>query len=428
MSRRRAPEVGGYVSNLPSVIVEVIAVGTELLLGQIVNTNALFIGAALADHGLDAHFQQVVGDNLDRVSTAIRTAVDRSDAVIITGGIGPTRDDLTREALCEATGREMVFNEDYALELRAMFEVRGREMPESNLRQAEHPEGSELMSNPKGSAPGIALEHEGSVVFCVPGVPREMQHMMTEEVVPRIAARSDGPSVVKSRLLRTWGQSESMIAEILDDLYVASTNPSVAFLASAGEIKIRITAKAESQEKATDLIEPVEAEVKTRLAPWYFGTDDETVHRLIFRHLGDKGWTIGTAESMTGGLVSASLTAEPGASKYVMGGVVAYDEELKRRFLGVSDVDAVVNEETALEMALGGRKLLETDVVVAVTGSAGPEPMEKPVGTVIIAVATPEDARARELHLPGDRERIREYGTTSALHVARLGISGKWWT
>lgn len=410
------------------MIVEVIAVGTELLLGQIVNSNAAFIGSALADHGYDAHFQQTVGDNLDRVATSIRTAMARSDAIVLTGGIGPTRDDLTREAVCEATGRKMAFDEEYATRLQAFWASRGREMPESNLKQAEHPEGAELLINPKGTAPGLALEHEGTLIFCVPGVPQEMEHLLATEVLPRIAKRSSGPSVVTSRLLRTWGQSESMIGELLDDLFHRSTNPSVAFLASGGEIKIRITAKADTREAAEALIEPIEAEIKKRVGPWYFGTDDDTVHRVVLRLLKERNWTIGTAESMTGGLVAAELTSEPGSSEFVMGGLVAYDEELKQRLLGVSDIHEVVNVETAIEMARGGRELLQTDVVVSVTGSAGPDPKEKPVGTVIIAVATPENAMARELRLPGDRERVRVYGTTSALHLTRLAISGQWWT
>ncbi len=410
------------------MIVEVIAVGTELLLGQIVNSNAAFIGSTLADHGIDAHYQQVVGDNLERVANSITTAMERSDAVIITGGIGPTRDDLTREGLCRATGRDMVFDEDYADRLREWWRQRGREMPESNLRQAEHPEGAQLLINPKGTAPGLMLDHEGTVVFCIPGVPQEMEYLLQREVMPRVAARAGGSAVVVSRMLRTWGQSESMIGELLDDLYQGSTNPSVAFLASGGEIKIRITAKAASRDEAVAMIEPTEAEIKQRVAQWYFGTDDETVHRVLFGLLKDKGWTIGTAESMTGGLVAAELTSEPGAAEFVRGGLVAYDEELKGRLLGVTDVSEVVDVETAIEMARGGQELLGADVVVSVTGSAGPDPMEKPPGTVIIAVATPEDVRAREMRMPGDRERVRVFGTTSALHMARLAISGRWWT
>ncbi len=407
---------------------EVVAVGTELLLGQIVNGNAAHIGGALAEHGLDAHYQQVVGDNLERVAGSIRTAMARADAVIVTGGIGPTRDDLTREALCAATGRDMVFDEGYADHLRSWWAARGRVMPESNLRQAEHPEGSELLPNPKGTAPGLFLVHDDTLIFCVPGVPQEMEHLLTAEVIPRILASSGGASVVVSRMLRTWGESESAVGEALDDLYEGSTNPSVAFLASAGEIKVRITAKASTRAAAEELIEPVASEVIARLAPWYFGTDDDTVHQVILRALEERGWSLGTAESMTGGLVAASLTSVAGSSRHFKGGLIAYDSELKRKLLGVTDIDHVVDLETALEMAQGGRSLLDADVVVAVTGSAGPEPMERPAGTVIVAVATPEDVRARELRMPGDRERVRTYGTTSALHLTRLAITGRWWT
>jgi len=410
------------------VIVEVIAVGTELLLGQIVNTNAFRIGATLADHGLDAHFQQVVGDNLDRVSSAIDTAIARADAVVITGGIGPTRDDLTREGLAAATGRRLVMNDEYADRLRAWWAARGREMPESNLRQAEHPEGAELVVNPKGSAPALVLDHQGTLIFCIPGVPEEMEYLLDEAVMPRILERSGGPAVVVSRLLRTWGQSESMVGELLDDLYQGSKNPSVAFLASAGEIKVRITAKADDRRSALAMIEPVAEEVKQRLAPWYFAEGEDTVLRVLARLLGERGWLIGTAESMTGGLVAAALTSSPGSSEYVRGGLVAYDPQLKAKLLGVTDIETVVDLETAVEMAEGGRKLLDADVVVAVTGSAGPDPLEKPPGTVIIAIATPEDTRGRELRMPGDRERVMAYGTTSALHLARLAISGQWWT
>ena len=414
--------------NLPSVIVEVIAVGTELLLGQIVNSNAAHIGSALADHGLDAHYQQVVGDNLERVAIAIRTAIGRSDAVVITGGIGPTRDDLTREALCEATGREMVFDQEYADRLRAYFVARGREMPDSNLRQAEHPDGAELVDNPKGTAPALVLDHEDTLIFCIPGVPQEMEHLLAEVVIPRIVSRTGGPEVVVSRMLRTWGQSESKVGEILDDLYQASTNPSVAFLASAGEIRVRVTAKAETRAAAESLIEPVAAQVRERLAPWYFGADDDTVLSILARLLGEREWFIGTAESMTGGLVAAALTSSPGSSAYMRGGLVAYDPELKAKLLGVSDIETVVDPQTAMEMAVGGRDLLGADVVVAVTGSAGPEPLEQPPGTMFIAVSTPDDTRVRQLRMPGDRERVMTYGATSALHLARLAISGIWWT
>lgn len=409
------------------MIVEVVAVGTELLLGQIVNTNASVIGSALAERGLNANFQQVVGDNLSRVTSAISLAMSRSDAVVITGGIGPTQDDMTREAICAATGREMVYSEEYAERLRAWWERRGRVMPESNLRQAFYPEGADLIINPKGTAPGLALDHDGTLLFAIPGVPAEMKHLLDNEVIPRLAASAGDQSVLTSRLLRTWGRSESDVCEILDDLYAASSNPSVAFLASRGEIKIRITAKASDQEAAMSLIEPIESEVRSRLGDAVFGVDEETMEVVVLNLLASLGLTIGTAESMTGGLVTAALTSVPGASEVVRGGLVAYHTDLKQKLLEVHDTSRIVDVDTAEQMARGARDLLGVDVAVSVTGSAGPEPLEKSTGTVVIGVSTPEHTQARELHLPGDRERVREYSVTSALQLTRLALLGKWW-
>jgi len=409
------------------VIVEVVAVGTEILLGQIVNTNASYIGAALAERGFDANYQQVVGDNHDRLTQSIELAISRSDAVIITGGIGPTQDDLTREAVAAATGRDLVFSESYADHLREWWESRGRVMPESNLQQAEHPEGAELLMNPKGTAPGLAIDHQDTLMFCVPGVPAEMEYLVEEEVLPRLVLHAGTTSVLSSRLLRTWGRSESDVAETLDDIYRSSTNPSLAFLASGGEIKVRITAKADDQRSADALIEPMENEVRALLGESVFGADDETIERVLLDLLDSLGYTIASAESMTGGLVTAALTSLPGSSAVVKGGLVAYDSDLKKTLLGIEDVSTVVTTETAEAMAQGGRRLLGADVVVSVTGSAGPAAMEKPPGTMVIGVATPDHVQAKELRMVGDRERIRTYAVTNALQFTRLALIGKWW-
>jgi nicotinamide-nucleotide amidase len=369
----------------------------------------------------------VVGDNLGRISGAIRTALDRSDAVVITGGIGPTQDDMTREALADVTGRELIFSEEYADRLREWWARRGRVMPESNMRQAYYPDGAEMLENPRGTAPGLMLDHDGKPIFCVPGVPAEMEYLLATEVIPRLMKAAGPEQVIASVLLRSWGRPESEVAEVLDDLYTGSVNPSLAFLASNSEIKIRITAKAPTTEDAHDLIEPMEAEVRSRLGESIFGTDDETIERVLLRLLADRGQTIGTAESMTGGMVTARLTELPGSSAVVKGGVVAYATELKQKLLDLPDVTGVVTEEAAVALARGAQSLLGVDVAISVTGSAGPEPLEKPVGTVMIGVATPEDARARELRFTGDRDRIRAFGSTAALHLARLGITGRWW-
>ncbi|MFP3914141.1 MAG: competence/damage-inducible protein A [Actinomycetota bacterium] len=410
------------------MIVEVVAVGTELLLGQIVNGNAARIGATLAESGFDSHYQQVVGDNLARMVSALQTAMGRADAVVITGGIGPTPDDITREAICGATGREMVHSDEYEAALRARFSALGREMPESNIRQADHPAGAEMLANPKGTAPGLALLHEGVWIFALPGVPEEMEALLTREVVPRLRQAAGIEEVLVSRLLRTWGRSESLVADELGDLF-RSVNPSIAFLASGGEIKIRITAKARNESEARRLIEPVEKEVTRRLGGSVFGVDDETIEVVLARLLLERGWTMGTAESVTGGMVAARLTGLAGSSRYFRGAIVAYAGDVKRRLLDVGDMEeGLVSEPTARAMADGARRVLEVDVTVALTGSAGPDPLEEEPGTVVVAVATPDGTRTRTLRLPGDRERVRTYASTAALNLTRLAVTGTWWT
>lgn len=410
------------------MIVEVIAVGTELLLGQIVNTNGAEIGRRLAEEGHDAYFQTVVGDNVGRIADAIRIGVERSDAIVLTGGLGPTQDDLTREGIAEATSKNLVFDETVATELAAWFTARGRTMAESNRRQAWRPEGAEWLPNPKGTASGLALRHADAWIFALPGVPAEMISMLDANVLPRLRDAGGG-GVVMSRLLRTWGMSESKVSELLADLY-GPENPSLAFLASGGEIKLRITAKASTDAEAEGLIAPVEAEIRRRLGSLVFGADRETVETVLLRLLVERGWTLVTAESMTGGMIAARLTSIPGASRAFRGSAVTYATDLKQRVLGVPDrvLEAgVVSEATARAMADGAAERLGAHVAVSVTGSAGPEPQEQPPGTVFIGVHTPDVTKVRALHLPGDRERIRTFATTSALHLVRLGVTGVWW-
>lgn len=304
-------------------------------------------------------------------------------------------------------------------------------MPESNYRQAEHPEGSELLPNPKGTAPGLFLEHDGTLIFALPGVPEEMQLLMADHVLPKLTRAAGVDRVIVNRVVRCWGMGEASVGELLDDLYTSGVNPSIAFLASAGEIKVRITAGAGTVAEAEELIAPVEAEVRRRLGSHVFGSDDDTIEAVLLRLLGERQWSLGTAESATGGLVAARITAVPGASDVFRGGVVAYDIDEKRDILGVDDEAVragVVSETMAIAMAKGARKRLGVDVAVSVTGAAGPEPHDGVApGTVVIGVATPEDTRARTLRLPGDRERVRTYAATSSLHLVRLALTGAWW-
>jgi len=412
--------------------VEVVAVGTELLLGQIVNGNAAEIGRRLAEAGLDHYHQVVVGDNLGRAAAVISQALGRADAVVITGGLGPTQDDITREAICAAAGVEMAYSEEFAEQLREMWaRRRGRAMPASNLRQAEYPQGAVLLANPRGTAPGLRLRVGQAWVFALPGVPQEMLPMLEEDVIPFLVEQAGGPGVLASRLIRCWGESESGIAERLGDLFEASTNPTVAFLASAGEIKVRLTARAGTREEAAALLDPVEAEVRRRLGRWVFAVGEETIEQLVLRLCRERGWKLGTAESATGGMVAQRLTSVPGASEAFVGSVVAYTAALKTAVLGVPaeviEEEGVVSEEVALAMAEGGAARLGAEVVVAVTGSAGPEPGGAPVGTMVVAVRTPEGSAARTFRMPPDRERARAFASTAALQAARLALTGEWW-
>jgi nicotinamide-nucleotide amidase len=409
------------------MIVESLAVGTELLLGQIVNTNAADIARRLADSGLNHVRQSVIGDNAKRMDEAIAAAVARCDALIITGGIGPTQDDVTRDSVAAVAGVPLVFDEAYAETMREQAVRRGRDFSESNLKQAFRPEGSVVIENHKGSAPGFRADIRGCWVFCLPGVPEEMRTMLDESVMPFLRAHSGtSAGVVTSRVLRSWGMAEAKVGEILDDLFRESENPTMAFLASAGEIKIRLTAAASTQTDAEALIAPVETEVRKRMGDFIFGADDETIEQVIHDRLLERGWHIGSAESATGGLIARRLTTLGGTSATFRGSVIPYATDLKMTLLGVDPETVktfgVVSEETAAAMARGAREALDVEVAVAVTGSAGPEPMEKPVGTMIVAVATPTVEIVKTFMMPGDRERVRAYTATAALHLVRTAL------
>jgi nicotinamide-nucleotide amidase len=375
------------------VIVEMVAVGTELLIGQIINSNGALIASRFAEQGLDAHFQVTVGDNLERVAEAIRIALDRSDAVIITGGIGPTQDDLTREAICQVTGRSMTRDEAHAAWIEDRLRSQGREVPESVLRMADLPEGAEGLANANGVALGVALAHEGKWLFALPGVPIEMITMLDSEVLPRLRASGSG-GVLESRLLRTWGYGESEVAERLDDLF-ASTNPSVAFLIKDMEVQVRISAKAADSAAAQRLIDPVEHEVRSRLGEAVFGVDDETVERLIIDGLRAHGWTVATAERVTLGQVGSRLAAADHAAHAgtVFGGGQAD--------LIPPSADVTVAVSAAGEEASQGRRT------------------SRPVE---IAVTTPDAVTSQVFHFGGDDERVRSFATIAALHQIRIAL------
>ena len=404
---------------------EVVAVGTELLLGQIVNTNAAWLGERFAMAGIGHHFQTVVGDNLERMVDALRAALARSDAVVVCGGLGPTQDDITREAIAEVMQAELVRDEEVADVIRHLFESRGRSMPESNLRQADVPVGATVIPQSRGTAPGLICPVGHKVVYAVPGVPFEMEARVERAVIPDLCRRSGTTATIRSRVLRTWGMAESAVAERVAPRVEAldtALNPTIAFLASGVEgIKVRITAMADSVEKAEALLDAEEAELRGLLGRTVFGIDHESMEHAVGTLLSERGWTMATAESMTGGLIASRVVGVAGSSEWFRGGVVAYASEVKFGVLSVPE-GPVVSGECAAAMASGARTVLGADVGLSVTGVAGPARQEdQPVGTVFFGVALPDgEPSAIEVHLPGDREQVRQFAAISALdHLRR---------
>lgn len=404
---------------------EVVAVGTELLLGQIVDTNSSWIGEALALAGIDSHFQTKVGDNRDRIVLALRTALARSDAVIVCGGLGPTQDDITREAIAEVMNVELVRDEALMARVSAAFGSRGREMARSNARQADLPVGATPIPQVQGTAPGLVCPVGHKIVYAVPGVPHEMREMIERAVLPDLCARASDAAVIMSRTIRTWGLPESSLAEVLaprlEALDAAGSNPTIAFLASGIEgIKVRITAKSSDRAGASGLLDAEEAQVRALLGAVVFGLDDETMEHAVGRLLRERGLSLGLAESVTGGLVSSRLVAVPGVSAWFRGSVVCYHPDVKHHVLGVPP-GPLVSGETAVSMAEGARRVLGADVGLGVTGAAGPEEHDgAPVGTVWCGLAGPGPASdAVRLSLPGDRDRIRQFAAISLLDILR---------
>ncbi len=407
---------------------EVVAVGTELLLGQVVDTNSAFIGEQLALSGIDCNFHTRVGDNIERIASVLRVALERNEAVVICGGLGPTQDDLTREAI--ALVMDVPLRRDPALieVIRQRFVPRGpiRTMPANNEQQADVPEGATVIPQRVGTAPGLICPVGDKVMYALPGVPYEMHEMMERSVLPDLRRRSGEAAVIRSRTLKTWGYSESGLAERVAGRVEALESgglgvPTIAFLASGIEgIKVRLTVKAPDAGTAEKALDAEEAELRALLGTSVFGVDDETMESAVAALLLERGWSLGVAESLTGGLVSSRLVAVPGASEWFRGAVVAYDASVKRSVLGVGN-GPVVTPEAAAAMAEGARRVFGADVGLATTGVAGPSEQEdRPVGTVVVGLALPNSAAdAVELRLPGDRERVRQLATISALSLLR---------
>ena len=402
----------------------VVAVGTELLLGQIVDTNSSYIGEQLAAVGIASHLQLKVGDNLDRVVEAFTIALKDADAIIVCGGLGPTHDDLTRDAIAKVMGVELVHDAAVAAVIEELFTRRGRRMSSNNLRQAMVPVGARIIEQTRGTAPGLMCPVGDKMIYAVPGVPHEMQDMLSRAVLPDLLARSGEKAVIASRVLRTWGESESALNERLDPIIEELEevgNPTLAFLASGWEgIKVRLTAKADSQWEADELLSQWETKVRELVGDVVFGLDGETMESVVLGLLQERGWTLGVAESVTGGLVGGRITNVPGSSAVFRGGVISYASEVKFDVLGV-DRGPVVSEEAAVQMALGAQRVIGSDVAIALTGVAGPDEQDgRPAGTLCIGVVLPDGSTFSVTNtLPGLRDQMRMYSVITALSFLR---------
>jgi nicotinamide-nucleotide amidase len=406
---------------------ELIAVGTELLLGQITDTNAVYLARLLAAHGVDLLHKQTVGDNLDRVREAVALALSRADLILTSGGLGPTEDDLTVEAVALAAGVPLVFDQAVADGIAAFFAQRRRPAPESVFRQARIPQGARVIPNRRGTAPGLMVHVGSRTIFMFPGVPHEMEGLVADGLVPWLVEHAGG-EVIRSRVLRITGLGESMVEEQVRDL-IHGTNPTVAPLAKLGEVHLRITAKGRP-ETVDPRIREVETALRSRLGDAVFGIDDETLQEVTARLLIARGLTLAVAESCTAGLVASRLTETPGSSAFLLAGFIPYSNEAKVRDLGVPSGlladHGAVSAEVCMAMATGARACADADFGLAVTGIAGPGggTAAKPVGLVYLAIADEAGARTTELNYgPGPgRDVIRHLTAQAAINLLRLTI------
>ncbi len=404
---------------------EILAIGTELLMGNTINTNAAYLARGLAQNGINVYHQEVVGDNPQRLMDSLTQAFTRSDIVITTGGLGPTYDDLSKETIASYFGRKLVMDEASLEHIKQHFATIGRVMTDNNRKQAMMPEGCTIFPNPNGTAPGCAIEKDGKVAFMLPGPPREMKPMFEHYVIPYLLKDSD--TRLCSRMIRFFGIGESGLETKLHDLMVSSTNPTLAPYAKSGEVMLRITVRVGREEDPEPLFAPMIEKIEEAAGEFIYGIDIENLQTAAVNRLKETGKTAATAESCTGGYVSKRLTEVPGASEVFQCGVCTYSNEMKEQLLQVSHETlsqyGAVSSETAKEMAAGVRRLSKADIGVATTGIAGPQggTEEKPVGLVYVAVDSENYSEVLELHIPsrGDdaREYIRYIASSHALHL-----------
>jgi nicotinamide-nucleotide amidase len=411
---------------------EILAVGDELLLGDIVNGNAAWLGGRLAEAGVEVTRSVVVGDDVTVIGGAIAEALSRADALVITGGLGPTQDDLTREGLAAAAGVDLDRDPDLEKALRERFTAVRRDVPEMNYKQADLPSGASPLPNVRGTAPGLRMPLLGGIAYALPGVPHEMRAMFDDEVLPDLLARAGRPAVIVSRVIRTAGMWESAVASALSDQVARLETEGrirVAFLAGGGQTRVKLTVAGATREEALATLAPEVEEAVEALGPGVYGYDNETLESAVAALLRTKGETVAVAESLTGGMLGGRLSDAGGASDVYLGGITAYATHLKAALLGVDrDVlvaEGAVSDGTAEQMAVGARERLGATYGLSLTGVAGPSEQEgKPVGTVHVGLAFEGGSLTRQLRLPGDRELIRTYACVSALDLLRRHLVG----
>lgn len=403
---------------------EIICVGTELLLGNIVNTNAAFLSEKLAYLGINCYFQTVVGDNRDRLLSVINTALSRADILIFSGGLGPTEDDLTKETVAEALGKKLIRDKKAEQEIADYFALRGRIPTDNNWKQADVIEGCEILYNKNGTAPGIFVSEGEKTVILLPGPPLELKSMFTDSVMPKLQQKCG--QVFYSETVKIVGPGESSVETQILDMLDTQDNPTIAPYAKTGEVHLRVTARAKDEKEAREKTAPVVEELYRRFGNAVYTTDaDETLEMALTKLLIKKKYTMTTAESCTGGMIAARMVNAPGVSAVLKSGFITYANEAKEELLGVShdtlEKFGAVSRETAEEMAEGAAKAAHTDAAVAVTGIAGPDggTKEKPVGLVYIGVNVRGNVEVREYHFSGSRQKIRESVTAAALTFLR---------
>jgi nicotinamide-nucleotide amidase len=403
---------------------ELIFTGSELLLGHIINAHAQYLGRRLSEIGIEVVLHTTVGDDWEQMAAVLRQALDRSGLIIMTGGLGPTTDDLTKETVADVMGLPMILDRDSLAAIRHLYERRGLAMPESVEKQARFPAGAVILPNSKGTAPGALIEKNSRTLVMLPGPPNELVPMYEMSLAPLLAEKASQGKYTKYKVFKVTGISESAVQAWVHDLG-GQGNPGIAYVARPGEVQVRVKARAGNAEEAEKLVSDLAEKVRRRLVGYIFGYDDEVLEEVVGKLFLESGLSIGLAESCTGGLIAARLTNVPGCSDYVMGGVVSYSNEMKEEVLGVPgrilDRHGAVSKETAVAMADGIRSLAKTDLGLAVTGIAGPGggTPAKPVGLVYIALAAPDSTCCREYRFPGERPAVRQGTVNAALNMVR---------